>query len=164
MINEPSSIIFPCEKNIAGVLFFDFAPTTFVEDFSPIKDIQNILLMAPVFKLGKDWLSGMYLPKISKVKYGHDLDRRKSGDVFKHRLEGVIPSHDPMLERNLSIISKYRHLIRLKELNGKYVLLGTTERPLEFKYKFTNDGKVGGFRGYEFEFSADINTPPSFLP
>lgn len=96
--------------------------------YQSLTDDTHAQELAIVFQSGKDWLT---LPVFfDKNSYQRNQSRSDQGVLHSFTLSGVIPAHNQGILSELDRLVHHKLVIRLKDKEGIYTILGTVRNPL----------------------------------
>lgn len=128
---------YPIQSNRGGLIVVEYASMEMIDTEQSIilNGLSNI-----VFKDGYDWLK---MPIYPLNKYGWSQKNKKDtqGSAKTLQLTGYVPRWTEDLERELSKMETREFVLRVRDRNGKSIILGRLDSPLAFEYGF-NGGNV----------------------
>jgi hypothetical protein len=143
-----------CSSNIPGLYSIEYAPTTLID-----ADVYRQRIDGHVWDSGVPFSSGGWLsfPAFYRPDQLWSQTQRDStqGRSYDNVVSGSTPSLRVEVDEQFAQMDDYAYLLRLKDRNGKYWLLGTLENPFYFLVN-SSSGSGGSRNGYDFEFTSSL--------
>lgn len=118
---------FPDYFNLGGVELIQFAPIEDIESI-PAHDRDNKITGPLTFKAGKAWLD-LYLTE-GTINYEFSEEENDNGGLITSVLSGDLPKLSQENETKLLGSIRKRFIIRFKDNNGQYRIMGTLINPV----------------------------------
>lgn len=136
-INKPDN-----PENLGGLERFWFAPVSY---FYSISDAIDGIIQSVVFNTGKIWLECYCTAET--IKFSELKKQDDNGDYFETKLSGWVPKDSPELLSQLIDMDQYQYIVKYKDNNGNYKLVGTMEEPINFTEGLDIPENVAGSNG-----------------
>ena len=148
------SIATYCGSNLPGLYTIEYAPTTWI-DADVYRQRLNAHVWASLVSFATgDWLQ---LPVLDRREQLCTQDQRDTaqGRSYVNQVTGVTPKLRVGVDEQFEQMDDYGYLLRLRDRNGNYWLLGTLETPFYFSVTSTSGG--GSNRNqYEITFQSEL--------
>ncbi|MDX5326413.1 MAG: hypothetical protein LPK80_09140 [Bacteroidota bacterium] len=138
---------------VGGVSTFEFVKS---EGISIIPEMEPIPKLMVQLKPGYQWQKGW--GSHDSITFEENLVEGEQGTSFNQSLKGFLPDDQYSIGSNFRQSRHKFFIVRFKDHQGQFRLLGTPDDPARFDFKLSY-GNLPGPKGYEFSFS--VNAPSS---
>lgn len=146
--------------NLGGLQWIEYVPTTWVDAsaFNTLVDDAGMRLDDVTLLEGKSWLR---MPALAQRRLYKSNSRRTSqGKMYRQEVNGVTPMLTHEASLMMGYMMDYRYLLRMRDRNGQYWVLGTLESPFDFDHSETSADETG-LNAYEFTWESESITKPA---
>lgn len=149
---ELQSISSFCELNRGGLIRLEYAPLHHIQAVGLNKILNDSwnMLYAVSFKQGKNWLSMPILP--SRDVYSEQGATGEQGPFYEQTVQGIVPGLRPAVQQQFDLMARMRFVVRLRDKNRRYWLIGSMDEGLNFSAAGTTS-EHGGLNAYTISFT-----------
>ncbi|MEL6968625.1 MAG: hypothetical protein AAFO02_00540 [Bacteroidota bacterium] len=120
-----------CGTNLPGLYSIEYAPTTWID-----ADVYRQRLSGHVWSSGipfsqGGWLTAPVFYRPDQLWQQNQIDDQQ-GRSYESTTTGSLPQMRVEIDEQFEQMPNYQYLLRLKDRNNKYWLLGTLETPFLF--------------------------------
>ena len=144
-------------ENMGGCQKFDYAPLSIIN--SVPRTVNEKLTDDIAFKTNCDWLTGNAV--INTLEFTEEQSPSDSGDYFKTKIVGVVPSLTNDYVALFNKMKQVRHIVRLTDQNGCIRICGV-DGGMKFSYTQGSKKAPSGASGFEFQFTSETAKPSTF--
>ena len=145
-------------ENLAGFELLEFAP---VDNISDIPDQKDGEITSAISFLVISQMYTIYAKKGS-IQFEEQSSSDKAGNYFNVTVRCVVPKLTSTQLANLQSMERRLYVVKAKDNNGTYRLIGTLEEPLRFKYNPAQRENPGDVAGFTLEFFGKLSSSAPF--
>jgi len=135
-----------CNLNLGGIALVEYAPLPWINtaEFPDYVNQVGNIDQDITFSSG-DWLRCPFLTK--SLNWNEPFEPSANGGFYNAQLGGTTPHLRPEVNMQLDRMKNYSYILRLKDRNGKYWIIGNPFYPLRFEHTLAS-GNSDGLSAY----------------